>query len=284
MYNEDFDLKKEYDNYLLKRNLSNKEKFFVNKLYSNLEEVIKTIKYQESLSLFNNTLTEQKVFIDKSNKIKVNFMGFIDKIKYKKEDDIVLCAIIDYKTGSVETTLDNINDGLHLQLPVYIYLTKKLFNNEVKITGFYLQKIINNAKVDVDNVEEDIKSRLKLEGYTLSDENIIEEFDSSYENSQVIKSMCKTKNGFARYSKLISEEEIDKIIKIVEDKINEVIKGIENTDFKINPKRIDNSLVGCNYCKYHELCYKKEENIVNLDKVTIDKILERKELENAELD
>lgn len=264
MYDEAFNLESNYNSYLSKKELTNKERFFVDKLYKTLEFIIDTIKYQESFSKFDKVLTEQHISIDKSGELNINFLGFVDKIKYLEEDGKTLVAIIDYKTGSVETTLDNINYGLHLQLPVYIYLTKKGLHKDVRVGGFYLQKILSNPKIDSENVDEDVRKSLRLEGFTLDDEEVIRKFDSSYEKSEVIKGMALTKNGFARYTKLVSDKDVDTIVELVDNKINETVEAIEKTNFAINPKRIDGKLVGCEFCKFKEICYRREEDIVNL--------------------
>jgi len=273
MYNDNFNLHDNYYNYLKKRNLTNKEKFYCDKLYTNLESIIKVIKYQESLSNYNNTLTEKYISIEKTSKLKVTFLGFIDKIKYIESDGKVFVSIIDYKTGYVPTTLDNINYGMHLQLPVYIYLAKNGLKKNVKITGFYLQKILSNPTVDCLDTNKELHNNLKLDGYTIDREEEIINFDKTYSKSEVIKGMSITKDGFSKFAKVIKESDIDKITDIVDDKINEVITSIEEGDFSINPKRIDNELVGCTYCHYRELCYRKEEDIIDLENKTKDDIL-----------
>lgn len=274
MYNEDFDLRKEYDNYLTKRELTNKEKFYVDNLYTTLEFIIKTIREQESKSMYNKTLTETRLNLKKEGKITINFLGFVDKIKYLEDNDgKYLVAIIDYKTGYVPTTLDNINYGLHLQLPVYIYLTKRGLHKDIKITGFYLQKILNGKTVDSDSFEEDSKKALKLDGYSINSEEELLKFDNTYTKSDVIKGMATTSKGFAHYAKLFNDSDIAKIDKIVDERINEVVGAIEEGNFPINPKRVKGDLIGCEFCKYKEICYRKEEDIVDLEYKTKKDIL-----------
>ena len=50
--------------------------------------------------------------------------------------------ITDYKTGNVTATLDNLNYGLNMQLPVYLYLIKNS-NLGYNVMGIYLQKLLN---------------------------------------------------------------------------------------------------------------------------------------------
>ncbi|MDD5836240.1 MAG: PD-(D/E)XK nuclease family protein [bacterium] len=274
MYQDDFDLSKEYNSYLQKRELTVKEKFYCDKLYATLEFIIQVIREQESKSLFNKTLTEQHISLKYNGKLAINFLGFVDKIKYLEgSDGKWLVAIIDYKTGYVPTTLDNINYGLHLQLPVYIYLTKNGLHKDIKIVGFYLQKILNGKEVDSEDNLQAAKNALKLDGYSLDSEEDIIRFDNSYSKSEVIKGMALTSKGFAHYTKLVSSADVDKIALIVDEKIKEVIKAMEDCDFSINPKRIKGELVGCEYCKYKEVCYRREENIVDLEYKTRKEIL-----------
>ena len=265
MYQDNFDLNSLYNEYLNKRVLTNKEKFFVNKLYKDLEKIIDVIKKQDSLSKFKEVMTEKHIAIDKSHDLNINFLGFVDKIKYEEKDGVMWLAIVDYKTGTPMTTLDNINYGLHMQLPIYIYLTSKGLHKDVKIAGFYLQKILNPRKFDSDTPDDDLKKNLRLDGYTVNDEIIISDLDDSYENSEVIKGLGISSTGeFKKTAKLLSEEEINKIIDIVDKNIDEVIIKIENGEFKINPKRIDEKLIGCENCHFKDLCFRKEEDIVDL--------------------
>ena len=267
LYTPTFDLDTYFAQFLKDKELSPKELFFINKLKETLKQDIKVIKMQDSYSKFNNKLTEKKISIQKKSKMEVNFVGIVDKISIL--DDYII--ITDYKTGNIETTLDNINEGLNMQLPTYIYLIKKGYDNNKKIVGFYLQKLLNNMPLD--GKENEINNSLKLNGYTINDEEIIDKIDNTYVDSEVIKGMKKTKNGFYSYTKLIKEKEIDLIEEIVEKNINKVINAVEKADFKINPKRLNNQLISCQYCKYKDLCYYREEDITILYPKTFKEIV-----------
>ena len=261
IYDSDFDIEKTYKESLGKRNFSVKEKFFMNKLYNILKFDVESILNEDKYSKFNKALTEKKITIDKTKHLKVNFLGFVDKIKYLEENGRKSAAIIDYKTGFIETNLDNINYGIHLQLPVYAYLVKKGLDDKIKLAGFYLQKLLDTVPLDTEDVVKEMQKNLYLNGYTNSDISLLEKFDLTYENSQMIKSLKTTNNGFSAYSKMITDKEIDKMIDIVDKKINEVIENVEEANFEIKPIRIDNKLIGCEFCKFKDLCFRKEEDI-----------------------
>ena len=266
-FNENFDFEKEFKNYINNRVFDVKEEFFIEKLKKELLFVIDTIKKQNQISHFEKELHEEKIYINKEGNVKITFMGIIDKLKYKEIDGTNYVAIIDYKTGNPKTNLTNTIYGIEMQLPIYLYLAKnnKKIKN-AKVMGLYLQKIINK-KITKDpnkDYKEMLENNLKLEGYSLNQENILEEFDITYKDSNMIKSLKTSPKGFYSYSKILNEKELDLLEQIVSKKIEEAEKNILSGNFNINPKRIGDNLKGCEYCKYRELCYLKEEDIVNL--------------------
>ncbi len=271
IYNENFNFEEEYNNYLKEIKIDFKVAFFVNLLKDELKFIIKTIKEMEEYSSLKNVLTEKSIKVEKEDTI---FYGIIDKIIYTQLDNKIIAIIIDYKTGDLETNIDNINYGLNLQLPSYIYLLKNYFPN-VEVGGFYFQKILNNPKIDTE--DKDKKKALRWEGFSLNDETVLSLVDNSYENSQIIKSLKKTQNGFYAYAKLLNREEMDKINEIIEQKIDEAGKKIQDWDFEINPKRINDKLISCKYCLFSDLCYKKEEDIVDLEYTKIKDLLKEVE-------
>ena len=266
---DNFNFEVQFNNYVEKKKeiFNNKELFFIEKLKKDLLFIIDTIKEQNKYSKYTNELYEEKVYINKDGNTKVTFMGIIDKIKYLKEDDKTYVAIIDYKTGAPITNLTYTNYGINMQLPIYLYLVKntnKLKN--VEVTGIYLQKIIN-SEVKANSSDEYIKKKkekLKLEGYSISNEELLEKFDITYKDSELIKSKKIKKSGFSTYSKILNSKQIDNLYNIVSKKIKEAKDNILNGNFNINPKKIGKNLVGCEYCKYQDLCYKKENDVVYL--------------------
>ena len=266
---DNFDLDIEYEKSInnLEKEFTIKEKFFLNKLKGELAFIIDTIRKQTELSEFDSYLYEEKIYTNIEGNIDITFMGIVDKIMYKEYPENTIVAIIDYKTGNPNTNLTNVVYGLDMQLPIYLYLAKntnKLKN--VEIAGFYLQKILNNEIVkDYKNSYNKLKEdNLKLAGYSNSDTSILSKFDTTYEDSRVVKSLKTSSKGFYAYSKVIDNDNIDKIVNIIENKIKENAKDIENANFDINPKKQKDDLIGCKYCKFNDICFRKEEDVVKI--------------------
>ena len=252
--NEDY--KKYWDEYINNLELSNKEKFFIDNLEETCKFTIETIKKQLEYISLDKTKYEEKIFINKDKTTKITFMGIIDKLMYKEEENETLVAVIDYKTGNTNIDLNKTIYGLSMQLPIYLYLAQNSGLKNVKIAGFYLQNIIN---------KENDENNLKLNGYSSSNKEILKQFDSSYEFSNLIKSMrTKSDGDFYSYSKTLNEIEINNLIKLVDKKIEEAADNILEANFDINPKKINGINIGCEYCTFKDICFKKESDTVYL--------------------
>ena len=262
-FESDIDIIRTYESEIEKSNyeFSESEKFFLSILKDELVLVIETIKNQLSYTQLTESMHEKEIVIDVDKDLHIRFKGFVDKILYNKFNGKTVVAIIDYKTGNPNLNINNSIYGLEMQLPVYIYLIKNEIK-DVKIGGFYLQKILNN----ITDKEKRLDS-LKLQGYTNSDLDIIDKVDSSFNDSKVIKSLRTSSKGFYAYSKIINDEEIDILNKVVETKIKEASIDILDSKFDINPKEMNNEVIGCKFCKYKDICFMKPKDTVTLKEV-----------------
>lgn len=265
---KDEDILKVFEEFKSEFELTKKDEFFLSKIKKELNFVINVLNKQKKLTNFGKELHEQKIYLNKSTDMEVTLMGIIDKIMYMEKDNKTYFSIIDYKTGSIDTNLKYNDYGLQLQLPIYAYLVlnSHLFSNPV-VTGIYYQKLLS-PEIESTTEEEYLKEKekkLKLMGLSTNNETILQEFDSTYKDSELIKSMKITSKGFSSYSKVFSEEEVNSLIKLTENKINEAIKQICNGDFKINPKKIGKDNISCMYCKFKDICYMTEDNVVIIE-------------------
>ena len=264
-----FNLDIEFNNYLEKRDLSLKEKLLLVKIKKDLIELINILNKQQSLTKYDNELYEKKVLIPLRTDISVEFIGFIDKIMYYKNMDDTYFSIIDYKTGSIDTNIELMKYGLHMQLPVYLYLINysDIISNPI-FTGIYYQNILFNYPTWSKNLGKDLKERYLLKGYSTDKTDILERFDITYKDSELIKSMkYNPDKGFGPYTKLIDDNTMFNMIKFVDKHIKDKTEEILNADFKIDPKVYDGKNISCRFCTFKDLCFMKSNDIKYLDKV-----------------
>lgn len=248
------------------KDFSYKELFFLKKLKEELVFIIHTVKKQANYSNYSQYLLEEKMTIDKSREdLKVEFVGIIDKIFYQEKNDKKEVAIIDYKTGNPSLDLTRVPHGLSMQLPIYLYLLKSKWE-DADVVGFYLQKIIPSVinKDPKKTMIEQKQDFLKLQGYSLSNEILLEQFDRTYVDSELIKSMKMTNKGFASYAKVLNEEKMKGLFELVDENINKAIQDIVDAKYQVNPKQVGTDLVGCEFCSFKDICFKKHKDIVHL--------------------
>ena len=264
-FSYNFDFEREFEDYIKDKQLTNKEKFFINKLKEDLKYTIDIIKEQDKTTSLKNALYEQKIFVSQNHKIQVTFMGIIDKLKYCEENGQTIVAIIDYKTGTPDINLNNSIYGIEMQLPIYLYLAKNSKLKNVQIAGFYLQKIIHNKlPYQKENYESAKKKLYRLDGYSNDNIEILKQFDSNYSDSSMIKGMKLSSKGFYAYTKVLNQNQMNKLEQLTKEKIKETTDNILNLQFDINPKKIGQNLIGCEFCSFKDICYQREENIVYL--------------------
>lgn len=245
-----------------------KELFYLHKITKELEFLLDYLEEQKKHSKLNEYLFEEEISIDKSyDGIDITFKGVIDKVMMTKYNDKEVIAVIDYKTGDKNIKLDTLEYGINIQLPIYLYLLKKSsrFKNSV-IAGFYIEKVLNNClNIDKNKSLETLKKEnLRLQGYTNSNKTIISLLDDNYLDSKMIKGLrFKNDGSFYSTSKVLSNEEMDKLIIVVDEIIDKVIKSIVNGDYEINPKVIKGKNIACEYCKFKDICFvTKEQELV----------------------
>ena len=265
--NDDFDTYKYFDDYVSKeREFTKRESFFLSQIRQEMPFIVDTIKKQLTYTTFDKKMYEEKVYVNMDKSIKVTFMGVIDKVLYKEEEDNTYLVVIDYKTGSTDIKLDNMEYGIGMQLPIYLYLSSKMKIKDVKVVGFYLQKLLSNNLDSTKDYETARENTLKLEGYSINDESVLSKFDTTYNDSKLIKSMKTSSNGFYTYSKVLSDEEIDKLVTDTDNLINKAVDNILEANFTIDPKIINGENVSCKFCDYKDICFRREKDLTYINK------------------
>ncbi len=263
-FTDDFDFDKEWTSFLKEKELKPSEEFFLKKLKDELRDIITFIKEMDHETALTEKLLEHKIYIDKTKDFPTSFMGIIDKVMYQDKEDEQLIAIVDYKTGNMDIKLNNLIYGIDMQLPIYWYLLLKshTFKNP-KFTGIYLENILKNIpKRDSKKTLAEVKrENLKLVGYSSIDQLRVAKFDPTYESSLYIKGMKTKKDGeYGTYTKVLTDEELEEIVSLIDQKIEQARDEILDGDFKINPLRLDNEDTGCKFCHFQDICYRKEQD------------------------
>lgn len=266
-YNNDFSFDESINKNMNECAVDFKDKFFFNVMKGVLSNLITFNKEHEKISSLDRVERECHITSIGDG---FTFEGFIDKLLYKEINNEIYAAIIDYKTGKDIVSLDNVGDGFHLQLPSYMYLLSKyepFKDKKINIIGIYLQKVNIIALDNTISIEEQRNKSFRLQGYSNKDRSLLALLDPNYYSSDYIQSMMTLKSGeFGRFSKIISNDEINDMIILVDDLINKASIDIHNGEFSISPKKIDGVNQSCTFCKYKDLCFVKYNDFIDLEK------------------
>ena len=267
-----FNFEEEYQKYLEKRELSLKEKLLLIRIKKDLLKLIDVLNKQDLITGYNDAYYEKKIDIDLKKKVSVIFTGTIDKIMYYQNIEDTYFSIIDYKTGTIDTHIEPMKYGLHMQLPVYLYLIH--YSKAIKspiFTGIYYQNILFNYPTwdkDITKVKDD---QYMLNGYSTEDISILSRFDSTYEKSTYIKSLSYSdEKGFSYNTskKILTNDTLYNLLNYTKNYISTSTDSILDADFKINPKVYSGINESCKFCSFNDLCYMKEKDLVYLEKQT----------------
>ena len=277
---EGFNLDKCWDSYLEKKDLSLKDTVLLVRIRKDLEELLEVLKKQQAYTKFIDEVYEKELKVKVRDDVLVEFIGYVDKIMMYKRVSDTFFTIIDYKTGTIDTHIEPMKYGLHMQLPIYLYLihNSKVFDSPI-FTGIYYQNILFSYPAWSKDLEKNKKDNYKLKGYSTDNHELLELFDCTYRESELIKSMkYSDEKGFDRYSKVLSDQMVYKIIeytdKIIHDTTNHIVEG----DFVINPKVYSKENISCKWCKFKDMCYVGDSDLVYLDKVDDFSFLETVEI------
>ena len=241
--------------------LDKRETVLFKRLETELQEIVNYNKQVEKRSFLTEFYGEKRLEIPLSEH--ATLKGFIDKILFKTFHDKTYYAVFDYKTGSATLNLDYLEDGLYLQLPLYIYLINKsnLFDNP-SFVGFFYQYLLQSYK----DKEEQVKN-LKLVGYTTDDKIILSYLDEDYETDSFVKGLSVKKDGeLSSRSKILSDSELEDIMKSINEALEKSLKIIDNNAFDIAPKIINNKNISCEFCPFKEVCFVSASDYIYLEK------------------
>lgn len=234
----------DFDELLSLYSLTNKERIIISALKNQI------ILEEENINnLFNSTCLKTVNAEDTSFSYALNnnfiLEGKIDLILSNQNHYV----IIDYKTNDSENfSPDLIKYGFSLQLPIYYLLTKNGSSNFINkdISGLYINTILSK-----NYFKNDFKYLL-LNGLTFNDN-----FNLIQGEQELIK---KQNRNYISYD----NEEFKNNIETTSKIINEACNQIQDGNFKINPKVIQNKVDSCKYCKYKDICYMTYKDIVYL--------------------
>lgn len=242
----------------------------------------------------------------------IGLRGSIDRVDTcVAENNDTYVKVIDYKSSSKDFDPSLFNEGIQLQLMVYMSVAldgqRNLHKDKnVKPAGvFYYtiddpfidkdEKLANSLRVVKGNfleeksiIDKSVLEKLTMKGIVSSNPEVIEKIDKSMvdeegnliakANSKVIKLGISAKGDFKSNSNAIAEEDFDLLIGKTCDLIKEKVSDMKNGIIDKNPYKADKSCA-CTYCEFASVCnfdIKFEDNLYHkIYKKSLDEVIEK---------
>ncbi|MEY8370478.1 PD-(D/E)XK nuclease family protein [Aerococcaceae bacterium 50-4] len=161
--------------------------------------------------------------------------------------------VVDYKSSAHDVKFDQIYVGSQLQLYTYLKVALDQFNQSGQTTqplgAFYQRifqpqvKIEKQSDLTDENIADQILADLKLAGYVRLDFDLLDDIHDkgldAGEKSSVYSIKRKNNGDFDSRSKVLTQDELDKLLAFVEEKIVTTAEQIVSGHIALNPLEDD---------------------------------------------
>lgn len=219
-----------------------------------------------------------------------NVHGIVDRVDIMTRGDKKYIRIIDYKTGKQEFSLNNVINGLDIQMCLYLLAIEKngkaRYGETIPAGVLYLQSRHgvssmgdgrNRSEVEIEKTKMESG---KLSGMILDDET-------------VLKGMGVGELGdylpvkINRYGKITgdmySAEQFYKLSKKIDDIIKSMGLSLHKGDVPVYPYGKEDKSKACKYCEYFSVCgFENGDTVRNIEQLNHQQVL--KELEEESHD
>ena len=240
------------------------------KLINTMVKVIKTIAISYNQSDFepygyeiefkdDSIFLPMQIQVSKDRIMKI--IGKIDRVDILNYNDENYVRIVDYKSSSKDLKLENIKEGISLQLISYLmcFMENKNVKN-IKPAGILYFNLsdklvaLSQYEQNNENIKKILMKKLKMNGIFLKDLEILNKMDRNFESdssNSLIDITTRALKGESK--KALSEDEFEELCKETKNVLGQIGKNISDGIVKIAP---DKKQDYCKYCNYSSTCRK----------------------------
>lgn len=197
-----------------------------------------------------------KIVLDNGKKVEIT--GKIDRIDLATTGEKRYIRIIDYKSSIKDIDLNEVVNGLQIQLITYLDSINEI--EEVEPAGVLYFNLIepiikNNKGLTDDEIRQKIKEQFKMRGLILADIHVIKMMDNKLQegSSDIIPVSIKKDGEISQSSgSAIKKEDFTNLQKQVKRVISQLSKEILKGNIAIKPYKSKKE--ACEYCSYKSIC------------------------------
>lgn len=192
------------------------------------------------------------------NGITVRLSGFVDRVDLWRQDGTCYLRVVDYKTGKKAFDYTDIQNGIGLQMLLYLFtLTKKgkvLFGEDEIVPTGVLYFPARNPIVDgkrsmtPKEIQAAVDRELKRKGLILADSQVIDAMEQSTDGTYRFLPLGSRDNS------VISAPQMERLAQLVQDKLKEAAGQLAEGNIDADPYWRGEDQNACRWCEYAAAC------------------------------
>ncbi|MDE6531599.1 MAG: PD-(D/E)XK nuclease family protein [Lachnospiraceae bacterium] len=217
---------------------------------------------QELEYSFRKEVSVDRVKLGLTEDEKLMLTGKIDRYDVFEKDDALYVKVIDYKSKDKKIDLVQLYYGLQLQLAVYLEqaverVKKRNPGKQVIPAALFYYPVTDpimaqeNANISQEEWERWMHEKLRVSGYFVEDEDVIQGLDRTYiDVSDVIRLEKKKDGSYTAASQVIPRDTLNLLSDYADHMIRKIGSEILQGDRNARPC----GDTACSYCTYREVC------------------------------
>ncbi|WP_280770915.1 helicase-exonuclease AddAB subunit AddB [Salipaludibacillus daqingensis] len=195
---------------------------------------------------------------------KIELIGRIDRVDKAEDEEGVFVRILDYKSSSKDIKLDDVYEGLALQMLIYLDVVvsyaSEWLGTEVTPAGvlyFHVHNpmIQSDQKLSLEEIEAKILKEFKMKGLLSSSLNAIKQMDLGLDigRSDIVPVGLKKDGQAYNDSKVISHTDYEWLRSYLRNHVKKVGESIMQGNIDLTPYK-KKQQTPCTFCSYKSFC------------------------------
>ncbi|MGM9607555.1 MAG: PD-(D/E)XK nuclease family protein [Oscillospiraceae bacterium] len=195
----------------------------------------------------------------------VSVTGFVDRVDGWEHNGKLYLRVVDYKTGRKSFDFTDIQNGLSLQMLLYLFALERqgLMGKEVESAGvLYVHAkdvlIAGSRSITEETCREKAREALRREGLVLDDEEVLRAMEDWGQGSPKFLPLKVDKSGTLKSDYLVKAEQMGKLSRKVMETLEDITAELAAGNIDADPYWRSPDANACRYCEYAEACHFEE--------------------------
>ena len=197
--------------------------------------------------------------------VTVSVTGFVDRVDGWEHNGRLYLRVVDYKTGRKSFDFTDIQNGLSLQMLLYLFALEQqgLMEKQVESAGVlyvHAKDVLINGKrgLTEEACRKTATEALRREGLVLDDEEVLHAMEDWGDSSPKFLPVKTDKAGMLKSDYLVKTEQMGRLSRKVMETLEEIAAELAAGNIDADPYWRSPEVNACRWCEYAEACHFEE--------------------------